>query len=59
MSVWVLIAVALVLFLGIIAIRDAPSEMAVRRHLDLVATAVRSPGFPLGTLLVFTEWRVS
>jgi hypothetical protein len=58
LAVGVLIAVALVLFLGIIAIRDAPSEVAVRGRLDPVATAERSSGFPLDTLLVFTEWRV-
>jgi hypothetical protein len=59
LAVWVLIAVALVLSLETIAIRGAPSEVAVRRHLDLVATAECLPGFPLDTLLVFTECRVS
>jgi len=56
---WVLIAVALILFCGIIAIHDIPCEIAVHRHMESFGKAECIPGFPLGTSLAFSEWRVA
>jgi hypothetical protein len=55
----VLIAVALILFYGIIAIRDSPDEAAVHRYMDPLGEAGCLAGFPLGIPLVFSKWRVA
>jgi hypothetical protein len=44
-----LIAVAVILFYGIIAIPDIPSQVAMHRHMEPF----------VGTSLAFCEWRVA
>jgi hypothetical protein len=55
----ILIAVALILFYGIIAIHDIPYQVAVHHHVEPFGEAECLPRFPLGTSLAFCEWRVA